>query len=438
MILGNVVCTDPELLRLMILLKNFLYLLMIIIPIGLIILMSIDVLKGVSGGNQDDITAKIKTIPRRLTTALVIFLVPTFINLLVGIVDEEFEYASCFSNASTSKIQEILTLRAEEALILAEEKVMNVYLKEALVYINKIENEELKSALFERTKAVAEQVAVKEREDFLAQYDGPVVSLREDAYKDIEGSGEGPVGSGTAEFNGYYTDGKVASAKPGGVNGSEPNPAAAINYWIDQSALYNEGDFIYPKAKNGQSLGAWPKNYADYPAQLTNSKTYIGGAFIFPNTPYKSELEENKGIYNYVYEHNGIDFISPIGKPVYSPVNGTLVYSEWGHTRNKGTVETSYTVTIAMDAPATVNGKQVSSIFLTHLSGITNRCARGECNKKVKQGELIGFIGWANAGHLHMTVYPGSDYNSGIYTSGIEALYNIPNKSNNYKIEAGG
>ena len=73
--------------------------------------------------------------------------------------------------------------------------------------------------------------------------------------------------------------------------------------------------------------------------QLTGYKTYQNGKIILPKTP----------------------------------VNGTLDYSEWGHTSNKSGNETSYTVSIKMDDYITIDGKSVNRIFLTHMSGIRYR-----------------------------------------------------------------
>ena len=134
--------------------------------------------------------------------------------------------------------------------------------------------------------------------------------------------------------------------------------------------------------------------------QLTGYKTYQNGKIILPKTP----------------------------------VNGTLDYSEWGHTSNKSGNETSYTVSIKMDDYITIDGKSVNRIFLTHMSGIRYRCNQGSCSRRVKMGELIGFTGNAAgstcgtsgwAPHLHMTLYPDNNYSGGLTTSQIEKIYGL-------------
>ena len=252
------------------------------------------------------------------------------------------------------------------------------------------------------------------------------------AAENTDTSGNGSVsGSGTLSFNGKnYTQGAKNSA-PGVYQSSEPHPSMAINYW----KFLDPKNFVYPTdEKTGKSLGAWPKDYAKYPTQLENPKVYQGN-FIWPSKP-------KNGIYTFVYEHNGIDIMGAFGTPIYSPADGTLVYSEWGHTVNRGSDETAYSVTITCDKTVNYAGTAINTLFLTHMSGIRYRCGWGQCNRKVKKGELLGFVGNAAgtsysvgwAPHLHMTMYNSANYSGGVRTSNIQRLYNI---THNTKRNAG-
>lgn len=263
-------------------------------------------------------------------------------------------------------------------------------------------------------------------EAYLASKQNPTEAELAEAYaaQDSSGNSSGITsGSGTLSFSESYTDGTATSEFT--IFSSEPDPAIAVNYW-DKDGQIKASNFIYPKDKQtGKSLGAWPKNYKDYPTQLSNYKIYQGN-FIWPVTPTKEK-------YSHVYEHAGIDIMADFGAPIYSPVDGTLVYSTWGHTVNKGSDETAYSVTIIPSKTVTYNSTEIGEIFLTHMSGIVYRCEQGECNRTVKKGELLGFIGnaagdsgtpgWAS--HLHMTYYPRGNYGGAVYTSSMESLYGI-------------
>ena len=236
-----------------------------------------------------------------------------------------------------------------------------------------------------------------------------------------ESGGGGPSGSGTLSFTDSYTP---TDETPSGVYAltSEPVPWLAINYW----SFLDRNDFVYPiDDATKLPLGAWPKNYSEIPTQLSNVKLYKG-IYMWPATP-------TDNTYQYVYSHLGIDVMSDFGTPIYSPVDGTLVYSEWGGTVNKGSDETSYTVTITPNQTYNFNGTTIGEIFMTHMSGIRYRCSWGQCNRTLKAGELIGFVGNAAgdstsagyASHVHITFYPAGNYSGGLYTESMEKLYEI-------------
>ena len=180
-------------------------------------------------------------------------------------------------------------------------------------------------------------------------------------------------------------------------NGNDPDPRCPI-----RAMGKNESDFVYPSDSNGKSLGAWPANHQSLPSTHPNPTTARGdSSVIIPVAPNSS------GGYSGSYEHGGRDFATSFGAPVYAPADGTLSYSTWGHTRNKGYNETSYSINLRLSTPITVDGKTVNSIFMTHLSGIRYRCSNSDstdvnCNVSVKKGDLLGYNGTANSTpHVH-------------------------------------
>ena len=239
----------------------------------------------------------------------------------------------------------------------------------------------------------------------------------------------GLLGVGQLTYSKIYTTG---NAKVNGeINNSEPDPSAVVNYWADKGRL-KSGDFVYPMdSVSGKSLGAWPKNYKDYPTQLENMNVY-NGYFIWP-------VSTTNGFYQTSYEHTGFDIQAKFGTPVYSPVDGKMVYSTWGNTANLDTDESAYAVTLTPDKFITYEGVLIDEIYLTHMSGIRYRCEEGSCNRKVKKGELLGFSGTAAGSrfsngskdyglygpHLHVTYYNSSNYDGGLLTSQMEGLYGI-------------
>lgn len=421
------VCSDPDLLSVMYLVNQIINLLKVIAPIALIVSMMMSIVKAVTARDDSAIAKEKSKIPKKILAMALIFFVPTFIQVVMNIVDSTYEYNSCFVGATKENIAQAYLTNADNAVIKAEDSLDYGDVEEAKLAVNKLTDEDVKADYKARLKTVEETIQARYEEE-----------REEEENNNNNNSGGDVTGSGSLSTSGSYSSNGNGVAQPGVEQTREPDPSAAVNYWAGRGQL-TASNFIYPKdKKTGLPLGAWPKNYASIPTQLSNYKTY--GIFIVPTTPVK-------GIYNFVYEHNGIDFMAYFGTPIYSPVDGTLMYSEWGHTCNKGGDETAYSVSIRLDSAHTVQGQSVDTIFLTHMSGIRYRCSStSSCNHKVKKGELLGFvgnaagtsssIGWAP--HLHMTIYPSSSYNSGLTTWKIEALYGIPKHATNYKLQAGG
>ena len=228
------------------------------------------------------------------------------------------------------------------------------------------------------------------------------------------------------------------TSKGGKHQKKEPCADQAIKYWSKQKILKTT-DFVYPRdKKTGKPLGAWPKDYKNYYTQWVNYKKYHK-YYMWPVTPLN-------GVYTTGYPHKTMDVATTFATPVYSPVSGTLVYSEWGHTGNKDSDETAYSITIRPKKTIKYKGIKINEIFLTHLSGIRYRCKKNKCHRKVKAGQLLGFtgnatgndsgdVGWAP--HLHMTFCNKKtcdNDNVGLFTPALEKFYRI---KNNKKITVG-
>lgn len=395
------ICSNPEILKVINLIKIVIIGIMIATPIVLMVVTMIEVAKLVADPNPN-VTKRVKDIfLYRFIACAVIMAVPLLVKTLTGTVGAT-DYTECISMATTENISALYLTRAENLVSKAEESLNRTDLSMAQIAINKVEDETSRKNIQERLAVVEESIKKKEEEEKKKEEEEKVP----DGTPIDTGDGSGSSGTGVC--------------RTGTVFSSEPNPADPMACYPNIIAM---SKFTFPVDSSGRKLGAFPKNYESIPTQLTSYKTYQG-EFIIPITPVSSK-------YNFVYQHNGIDFMAVFGTPIYSPVDGTLQYSEWGHTGNKGWDETAYSASIVMDRPVTVNGKSIGQIFLTHMSGIRYRCSN--CSIKVKKGQLLGFsgnaagtassAGWAP--HLHMSMYPAGNYDQGLQTNQIESLYNL-------------
>lgn len=107
-------CTDPNLIKIIALLRSFLQLIQILIPIALIVLGSLDLGKAVISTNEDDIKKAQKTFMKRCIAAILVFLVATIVGFIMGFVGNT-EWRDCWAdnaNTQTNENKIIVTLGA--------------------------------------------------------------------------------------------------------------------------------------------------------------------------------------------------------------------------------------------------------------------------------------------------------------------------------------
>ena len=143
---------------------------------------------------------------------------------------------------------------------------------------------------------------------------------------------------------------------------------------------------------------------------LETTITFVNGQKFYNNL-----MRPISGVDRGYAADEGLDIVAPIGTPIYSPCDGTFVYSEFGHTpwgRTKfGTKkdDTAYSIGININTPFNYAGKTISYIFLTHLSKLVYNIPSGKGGQQVKAGELIAYSGTANdSPHLHIGLSPAN------------------------------
>lgn len=103
------------------------------------------------------------------------------------------------------------------------------------------------------------------------------------------------------------------------------------------------------------------------------------------------------------YGDTGVD-ISGRYLPVHALGDGTLEYSEWGHTRWTGKGDTAYSIRLRLEPPIPWKGRKVTHVYYTHLSAVvTNQPEASTTKKHVVAGERIATSGIGNGvPHLHL------------------------------------
>ena len=112
-------CENPDVLSVIYFIEKILNVVFIIIPIGLILFITIDLVKTILNGNNDkNVKDNNRIIVKRLILAIAIFFIPTIVTLLTNLMSNagiEFatEYKKCM-NVTKERIDEARKKQEEE------------------------------------------------------------------------------------------------------------------------------------------------------------------------------------------------------------------------------------------------------------------------------------------------------------------------------------
>ena len=164
------------------------------------------------------------------------------------------------------------------------------------------------------------------------------------------------------------------------------------------------------------------KAFKKYIEQSKKLAPFLGGRGTSLGQPVKSGTIQGTG-YGDAEGHKGVDIFNDRGTPILAAADGVIDYAEYGHTSFKRSSDTAFSVRIKLDTPVVVNGISFPYIYHTHLQeNLTWHVPQNSSNKpRVKKGDVIGYMGHANADHLHISVaYP--DGSEGGHTNTMNAF----------------
>lgn len=107
---------------------------------------------------------------------------------------------------------------------------------------------------------------------------------------------------------------------------------------------------------------------------------------------------------------SGADVLCPVNTPIVAAFDGTIVYSEWGHTvwgtTQRVGIDTPYSILIELDRPLEDRGKTYFYTWYTHLKSLVyNVPDDGNNGPRVKAGATLGYSGIGNGvPHLHFGI----------------------------------
>ncbi|MBQ8235009.1 MAG: M15 family metallopeptidase [Bacilli bacterium] len=115
-------CNDLELLEIILVFKKTIDLIMLLTPLILVIVISIDLFKMVIG-NDDVLNNGYKSIKRKFITACIIFLIPSITQFCISLINKNNMVLKCYNNANKETIQAIRLAQNIEKEIKEEQKL---------------------------------------------------------------------------------------------------------------------------------------------------------------------------------------------------------------------------------------------------------------------------------------------------------------------------
>ena len=160
------ICETPELLEVMRIVKTVVDIIKIVVPIILIVSLMVSIMGAVSGKIDDDLPKVLQLSINKIFAAILVFLIPTVINILFATMDaQSINYAACLNNATPEKISASYINRAQKYVIIANDTLTRGDYNAARSLVLKLKDPNEKKNLEDQLKEIEKKVKKKEKED---------------------------------------------------------------------------------------------------------------------------------------------------------------------------------------------------------------------------------------------------------------------------------
>lgn len=158
-------CQNPDILRVIMYILKLLDIVFIIVPIGLIVMIGIDLFKNVTSLKDDNMKKNTQTAVKRIIYCVCLFFVPTIVSFVNTILDDlGVDYVACFNNANETYIEEKINELATSAVTTAQsEKTMSSVL-EAEEAVSKMKEGSTKDGLESTIESLKDAIINEQKE----------------------------------------------------------------------------------------------------------------------------------------------------------------------------------------------------------------------------------------------------------------------------------
>ena len=152
MILG--ICESPNVLEIMNIVVTIIKVIITVVPIILLFSLIFKAVSAATQGKEDALVELKKKAVPNIVAAVLIFLIPTLVSLIVTVSFPESDYTKCISGISRESIQEIYEEKAERLVRTAEETLNISDYSVAMNYMPKVKDDDKREAYEKRLEEV--------------------------------------------------------------------------------------------------------------------------------------------------------------------------------------------------------------------------------------------------------------------------------------------
>ena len=163
------ICENGDILNVIRIVKICITALKISIPIILLLSMIIDFMKVIKTGSDDLLSKTWPKITTKCIAAILVFLIPTFLNLVLKITSSDNGYFDCLASSTSESIDAAYKNQADKLISAAEKNLSYSSYYSAVLAVKKIKDKEDRGSYEYRLKAVNKILEEKEKEKKAAE-----------------------------------------------------------------------------------------------------------------------------------------------------------------------------------------------------------------------------------------------------------------------------
>ena len=389
------ICSEPTVLKVMKYINLFISIIRIVVPIILIFVASFKYISVIKTGDEDNLNKVNKTVITNAIAAVIIFLIPNLVNIIVKISFSENDYKNCLE-ANDAIIVQAYEDKMEKLVSKAEE-TLNIYdYNNAQLYLKNIKDEEKRKSFEEQLKSIKEKI-----DEANKKIENDIKEIADNVTPGVFTPDDGP--EVKCNNSGKYNkcSPKTGIFGPFSYYDSEPN--STTDRWsMKINPAWQKENFVQisKTCSNG-----WVLNFEMHRLAKTTWEKVMDRLCMITTD----------GIDGYLYTPNDIVFSGQKASSVARFVGGTKVPSMHSY----GT-----TIDINPDAKYTVNGKTFAPYQrdIKQYEGFVNALGNERDSRNVnfilwkKIFQPLGFYwggNWKGGSYdgMHFEIYiPGSSY----------------------------